>query len=362
LSDDRRLLDTIAEMAAEIMTSPEIYRPSAFWEGLNEQNRRQISEQGFESFKHTVNQNYFAWLIVGPRHSQFRKLLRSWLAHPDPHPLFARLVDGHDVEVRDAGVRPLRRRGARFWHGLFVALLWDFARRHGAGARLDVLQEPSLGRPIVVRHRGRLISQDLANSALEVAAIEEALSRPLAPRDRIIEFGAGYGRLAWFVLELTPGARYVIVDIPPALAISQEYLGRLFPQRRIFRFRHFDSGDSVAAELETAEIAFLTPNQLDLVAPLAADVFVTISTLPEMRPEQVANVIRQVGRHTEGIFYMKQWRAWANPIDGGTIGQRDYVLPASWRRLFERDHLIQSDFFEAGFGVGQGETRRRGLA
>lgn len=356
--DDRPILDAIDEMAAELMTGPEIYRPSAFWADLNERNRRQILDEGFESFKHTVNQNYFNWLIVGPRQSQSRQLLRRWLARPDPRPLLARLEDGRDVQVRQDDVRPLRQRRARFWHGVFVALLWDFARRHGAAGRLDVLQEPFLGRPILVRHRGRLISQDLANSALELAAIEEALARRLAAGDRVVELGAGYGRLAWVILELTPGVRYVIVDIPPALAISQEYLGRLFPERRIFRFRHFDRYEKIAEELETADIAFLTPNQLDLMPSLAADVFVTISTLPEMRSDQVATFIDQIGRHTDGVFYMKQWRDWANPIDGVTIGQGDYVLPASWRRLFERSHPVQTDFFEAAFEVVPAKPRK----
>src|SRR5687768_10418000 len=106
----------MAEMAAEVNSGPVIYHPSAFWKDLNERNRRQILEEGFDSFKHTVNQNYFNWLIAGPGHSQARALLRSWLAHPDPRPLLARLVDGQDIQVRDASVRPLRRRRARFWY------------------------------------------------------------------------------------------------------------------------------------------------------------------------------------------------------------------------------------------------------
>jgi hypothetical protein len=43
-----------------------------------------------------------------------------------------------------------------------------------------------------VRRRGRLISQDLANTALESTAIPRALGGE--PPRSIVEVGAGYGR------------------------------------------------------------------------------------------------------------------------------------------------------------------------
>ncbi|OGO54091.1 MAG: hypothetical protein A2Z32_13180 [Chloroflexi bacterium RBG_16_69_14] len=351
MSSDERVLRAIDAMTEEVMSGPDIYRPSRFWDGLNERNRRQIVEIGFASFKRTVNQNYFNWLIVGPRHPQFRRLLRSWLTRPRPSVFGARLVDWEDVEVRDDRIQPFRRLRARRWYALFVALLWEFARRRGARHRLDVLQEPMLGNPILIRHGRRSISQDLANSALELDAIEEALTHSLAAGETVIELGAGYGRLAWMALASTPGLRYILVDIPPALAIAEEYLTSLFPQRRAFRFRHFDRHEDIAAELGQAEIVFLTPNQLDAIPPQRADLFINISSFQEMRPDQIANFLVQVGRHTDGIFYMKQWRTWANQVDGVTIRQEDYPIPASWELVYEREHPVQADFFEAAYRI-----------
>jgi len=351
MSSDARVLDAIDAMTEEVMSGPAIYRPSRFWDRLNETNRRQIVEVGFASFKRTVNQNYFNWLIVGSRHPQFRRLLRSWLSRPRPSVFFPRLSDWEDIEVRDDGVQPFQRRRPRIWYAWFVALFWEFARRRGASQRLDMLQEPMLGNPILVRHGHRSISQDLANSALELDAIEEALQHPLAAGETVIELGAGYGRLAWMALASTPGIRYIVVDIPPALAIAQEYLTSLFPERRAFRFCHFDRYEDVAAEFGEAEIAFLTPNQLDAVPGQDANLFINISSFAEMRPDQIANFLVQVRRHTAGIFYMKQWRRWTNQADGVTIRQEDYPIPASWHRVYERDHAVQTDFFEAAYRI-----------
>jgi putative sugar O-methyltransferase len=351
MSSDERVLVAIDAMTREVMSGPDIYRPSRFWEELNERNRRQIVEIGLSSFKRTVNQNYFNFLIVGPRHPQFRRLLRSWLSRPRPSVLGARLVDWELVEVRDSRIQPFRRRRARLWYALFVALLWEFARRRGARRRLDALEEPTLGNPILVRHGRRSITQDLANSALELDAIEDALTHSLTAGETVMELGAGYGRLAWMALASTPGLRYILVDIPPALAIAEEYLTSLFPERRAFRFRHFDRYEDVLAELRDAEVVFLTPNQLEAIPPQDADVFINISSFHEMRPDQVANFLVQVGRHTDGIFYTKQWRAWTNEVDGVTIRQEDYPIPGSWNRVYERVHPVQTQFFEAAYRI-----------
>jgi putative sugar O-methyltransferase len=351
MSSDERVASAIDDMTEEVMSGPEIYRPSHFWDDLNARNRRQIDEIGFASFKRTVNQNYFNWLIVDRRDPQFRRLLRSWLMRPRLSIFGARIEDWENVELAHDRTRPFRRQRARIWYAVFVALLWEFARRRDTKQRLDLLQEPRLGNPILIRYGRRSISQDVANSALELRAIEEALLHPLATGETVIEIGAGYGRLAWMMLALTPGLRYIIVDIPPALAIAQEYLTSLFGERKAFHFRHFDRYEDVAGELGEAEIVFLTPNQLEVIPAQNADLFVNISSFHEMRIDQVANFLGQVGRHTNGIFYTKQWRAWTNKLDGVTIRQEDYPIPASWERVYEREHPVQTQFFEAAYRI-----------
>lgn len=354
MSSDERVFTAIDAMTDEVMAGPDIYRPSRFWDDLNERNRRQIDEIGFASFKRTVNQNYFNWLVANQRDPQFRRVFRSWLSRPRPSVLGARLRDWKDVELPYDRVQPFAHRRARLWYALFVALLWDFARRRDTRHRLDLLEEPMLGNPILVRYGRRSISQDLANSALEYFAMEEALTRPLTTGETVIEIGAGYGRVAWLALSLTPGLRYVLVDIPPALAIAQEYLTSLFPERKTFPFRHFERYEDIARELASAEIAFLTPNQLETIPPQHAALFINISSFHEMRPDQVANFFIQVEKHTDGIFYMKQWRAWTNEIDGVTMRQEDYPIPPSWVPVYERHHPVQTQFFEAAYRIEHG--------
>jgi putative sugar O-methyltransferase len=51
------------------------------------------------------------------------------------------------------------------------------------------------------------------------------------PSCRILEIGAGYGALAWYLLKVLHNVEYVIVDIPESLAYSAIYLSALVPGR-----------------------------------------------------------------------------------------------------------------------------------
>jgi putative sugar O-methyltransferase len=234
-------------------------------------------------------------------------------------------------------------------YAVFVAMLWEYARRRDRLGLLEHLEEPSLGEPLLVRHRGRSVSQDLANSYLELVAILEAFPNGIQEQATVIELGGGYGRLGWLLLSVLPRLRYIAVDIPPALAVSQEYLTRLFPELHTVRFQR--GTDHLAPGLPGARLAFITPNQLEALPPLGADLFINISSLHEMRPDQILHYIGVVRRHTAGVFYMKQWHSFANGQDGVTIRQTDYPIPEGWERIFERRHPVQTDFFEAAYRV-----------
>ena len=336
-------------MSAEVDSGPEIYRPSLFWTDLARRNADQLSSAGFGRFKRTINQNYFNWLITRPQDPQFRALLKGWLRHPTPAVLSARLIDGEGVEVGENRLQILRSRHSRAAYAAFVALLWERARQRDQLGLLDQLSEPQLGSPILIRHRGREISQDLANSTLEFYSILDAFPGGIPEGATVVELGGGYGRLGWLLMSVMPTIRYIAVDIPPALAVGQEYLTSLFPDREAARFRR--GVDGLEAAVLSSRMGFLTPNQLAVLPSLDADLFINISSLHEMRLDQIANYLDLVDRHTNGVFYTKQWRDWMNPRDGVRIRQEDYPILPSWQPIYQRIPEVQTHFFEAAYRI-----------
>jgi putative sugar O-methyltransferase len=340
-------LPGLEAMLDELRCAPEVYRPSQFWEYLAGVQYRELADEGgFAAFKRSVNRHYFQFMVTGVRDPQFRAVARQWLRHPRPRALFTRLRG--PLPAPPGTCSRLRLFIASRVYAVYVALLAQYAARRDRRGVFAQLREPELGRPTCVSYEGGAVSEDLCNSALEYTSILDAMPEP--PR-LVVELGPGYGRLAWVFLRAQPQVRYVLVDIPPGLAIAQRYLTELFPERRAFRFRRFDSYEAVAAELESAQLIFLTPNQLELIEPLHADLLINVSSLHEMRREQIERYFELIAEHCDGFFYTKQWLRSVNPFDDLVVLREDYPVPAGWRAVFDRVHPVQTRFFEALYAM-----------
>jgi putative sugar O-methyltransferase len=231
-------------------------------------------------------------------------------------------------------------------------MLWDVGRRSVSPAVIERLEESELGRPIVVCHRRRRISEDLANSLLEYASIAVHVPEHRLENARVIDIGAGYGRFADLFLMAHEEARVLVVDIPPALALSQAYLTARHPDLPAHRFARGIDAAALHEAISRSQLGFVTPNQFASLAPLGFDLVVNVSSLHEMTHEQVAEYLRLIDYHAAGgFFYTKQWGHWRNEIDDVDTDRDSYPYPATWRRLLDRTPVAQPAFFEALFAV-----------
>ncbi|WP_420100944.1 putative sugar O-methyltransferase [Bosea sp. (in: a-proteobacteria)] len=324
-----------------------VFRPSAFWDHFDEKNLRQLDAEGIENFKRTINQNYFNWLPTTPEDNQFKALLRLMAEQPCPDAFMA-VIDKGDAFVESVFSKsPLGSPAAKEIYRLFVGMLWEYTRASLPNGLIDILEEPALGNPIRISLKGRAISQDLANSIRErntiLGPVEAKLSQGI--QQNIVEIGAGYGRLAYVILSSAP-CRYTIVDIPPALYVSQWYLTRLFPQKKAFTFRPWTEFESVRSAFEDSEIAFLTPDQFYRVPDAAFDIGIAISNLAEMTPAQVEYYLASFDRKVRSFVYIKQWINSENTLDKHVYNREDFDMPSGWRSLVDRIDPVQDKFFE----------------
>lgn len=329
-------------MVREIANASPLYHPSVMWEQLNALNTEQVELLGLSHFKRSVNQNYFNWLPTDLGDNQMRRVLWQWMKRPTFAPLRSRM-EVPQIFEGFARQRTLETWKARTFYRLFVALLWDQAMREDVLGLLDRVEEPEVGDPLRIHHRGRLVSQDLANSVREANRLCAHL--PSTDRPVVAELGAGYGRLG-FVLTRALSLRYWVFDIPPALYISEWYLQNVLPDRRIFAFRPFDDFEAVRAEVEASDVAFFTANQIALLPDASVDAFVNISSLHEMRPPQIDHYIQQMARTARHAIYLKQWTEFKNLADDIVITRASYRFPADWRIVHDAADLVQDRFFE----------------
>ena len=339
---------------------PQIQAPGqadGFWRQLGDKHRRDLDEYGIDTVKRNQAFRYFTWRWSWAsiqRSEQMRFLLR----HTSPLALLrclftpAELSDqawenvrwpssgkGSDTDSSEPLATVTDQRSAgRLWprrdrwlYAFAVRLLWLYANHHDS-MRVTRLPEPTLGQPLPITWRGRLISQDLANTALEAAAVGRALAGR-TPKS-ILELGAGYGRTAYALLNLFPEATYTVVDIEPALSISRWYLTELFPPERL---------------------RFLSPDETEGLADGSIDLVLTISSLQEMTPAQVAAYVEMFDRVARGgVIYMKQWRTWRNPVDRVELTFDRYPIPRHWVPLFKERAPVQTNFTQAAWVVPRG--------
>jgi len=333
------MIDGLAGARAEVL-------PSAFWITLNKRNTEQLNDgPGYDYFKQTVARNYYTWVVSPRKDPQTLFLMRSL-----PGATVAGCVLSALLSARH---RYFRRWRHSFNYNLLTHLLWEYVSRLDQRGELARLPEPMEGNPPQVYRHGRLISQDICHSFMEYNAI--AAHADLSQARSVIELGAGYGRTAYLICKLAPAVRYFVVDIPPALYISERYLSNQFAERRIFRYRPFADYAEVRAEIEAANLIFLLPSQLELLPAGVCDLFINISSLHEMKPAAISYYFAEVDRLTRRYFYFKQWKTWTNPEDHLVIGERDYPVNCRWRKIFWRECAVQTRFFEAMFALGEGE-------
>jgi putative sugar O-methyltransferase len=213
------------------------------------------------------------------------------------------------------------------------------------------VEESSVGNPVGINYKNHYVTQDLCNSILDVNFILENTklntNRPL----RVMELGAGYGRIIYALLKAYPNLQAVIVDIPPALYVSQYYLTNTFPNLKCFKFREFSTYDEIKLDFESSSISFLTPEQIELIPNKSIDLFINISSLHEMTSIQINNWFNQINRVTNGWFYTKQFKKYPNLIDNLTIREEDYPSPSDWKEKVRRTNPIFQEFFEVVYKI-----------
>lgn len=301
-----------------------------FWNELGRKHRDMIARYGFENFKRTINFEYGQWGVSTFHHRFTRNLVRELLKSgtlPRPGRVAGKIgpVRWPDVLDGDTGTAAAEGRDGGPWkmraYAAYCGLLWQYAAQRDTLGVLS-LTEPSLGNPLPVMWNGRMISQDLAIASMVINTI----MRFSKPRNdwNVLEIGAGYGALSYAFRSNFPDSKYTIVDIPPAITVSRNYLGETLPGGR-----------------------FLRPRDLSDVPANTFNLAINVSSFDEMPPDVAQDYVAQIDRTTRGMIYFSGFARTSHL--GNRRGLDELHYPQGWNVFYDAPHPIFSGFVEKVF-------------
>lgn len=339
-SSTQKIMGRIKEMFAYLSQGRQEVQPSKLWQALINTHIEKLNQYGYENFKRTLVRHYSAYVPFYLMNTQILFLI----THLNPITTIRALYRSLTMPTHDC-FNWIDSASFNF----ITYLLWFYTEKVDKDKLLDNFEEPILGNPPKIIYKNKLISQDLANSILEFKSI---FDNNVSKNDikTIADLGAGCGRDAFVFTRLLPNLKkYLIIDIPPALAIAERYLSELFPRDRIFKFRPFSDFSEIKKEFEESKILFFLPNQIELLPDSIVDLFINISSLQEMRLEQIKYYFKQIERLTrlKGYFYFKEFKDSYVAYENVHIKTEDYPLRPKWKLEYLRESKVQIKYFEA---------------
>lgn len=320
---DVRLRKRVDELSVQFAESEEGRNVSDFWRKLVTKHLELLGREGFERFKQTLNFEYSQWCVSAPIDPKLWHMLFTFARSAGVPSLFRQAK-------YEQGARLPRwiipSPGAATVYKTFVSTLWEYARRHDKLGVLDKVEEASLGSPIPLYHDGKLISQDLALTSLELNRVAEYIE--LSKIKTVLEIGGGYGRFAYVLKKLLPQVEYHIVDIPPTLAVSELYLTTLFGPDNL----HFHL---------PAELKNLPNRHFDLV--------LNISSFDEMNASQAEAYLAAFAQKGSNTCYVKGHKR--RDASTGRRGIFELAYPQNFRELYRGGDPFKASFGEMVFRV-----------
>jgi hypothetical protein len=225
---------------------------------------------------------------------------------------------------------------------VFMGLLWQFALMVDQLGCLRCCREPAFGGPLAVKYQGRLISQDLATSAVELNRIAHEIE--IDKIRNVAEIGSGYGRLAYVTRIRFPEMEYCLFDIPPALVIARNYLFAVCGADSVLMCEA--GGPRVVRQQPAARIRTFLPHEMELFPDGYFDLVINISSFDEMPRQQVANYFSLIDRKCQGWLYLKGHECtppWCK-VSGG--GLKDMPYPEKWKMVYSGKDPFSPPFIE----------------
>jgi putative sugar O-methyltransferase len=149
-------------------------------------------------------------------------------------------------------------------------------------------------------------SSNIWTAVESLSFIKRAITDSPKKRENLsfFEIGAGAGMTSLGCLEIFPGARVMICDLPQTIAITYTLI-TFFTESKVKMALPNEIQD--LSKKNDYDLIFITPSQIDMVKDKSCDVFINSGSMQEMERPTVNNYFKEIRRlgSKDSIFFFK---------------------------------------------------------
>jgi len=197
------------------------------------------------------------------------------------------------------------------------------------------------------------ITSDKLISLFDLESIDNFF---LIDKIKIIEIGAGSGRLSECILSTKKIINYTICDIPPSIFINYKRLKKAFPEKKIKLLIDIQTAEELNKEISINDISFIFPHQIEKINKETYDLAVAIDCFHEMDKKTIKFYFRNIASISKKIYF-SIWSKTKNWASGGIVKKTerldfekgDYPIPSDWKLESKKNLLFPSNHIGLGY-------------
>ena len=205
---------------------------------------------------------------------------------------------------------------------------------------LDKLNQPKFG-----NQNGAIINKNFVTIGSFFCHIySDLLNNFIKKKNRpiIADLGAGYGKLAYYILKDRKEFCFIDFDLPEVLSLATFYLMKIWPNKKTLLYgeKNFTNND-----LNNYDLIFLPSFEIEKLKNNSVDLFVNKNSLGEMMPNTSKKLVENICRTTKTFFHINH-ETERNFFEDGSksLLNKEYPVPSNFDLLFRYPDLAHMTY------------------
>ena len=198
------------------------------------------------------------------------------------------------------------------------------------------------------------ITQDKIITLFDLEKIDKFSK--IQENDKILEIGAGSGRLSDCIMSIKKNICYTICDIPPSIYISYKRLKLAFPEKKIKLLVDCENSKDLNENIKNNDITFIFPHQLKSIDNGFYNLTIAVDCLHEMNQSTLIDYFDMVTKISNKMYF-SIWNKTKNWYSEGlfkrterlNFDKGDYPIPQSWKMVFKENLRFPSNQLSIGY-------------